>query len=45
VSWGDPVAYDEFSDRKTAARRLEDDIRAMTVAALRGRSAPRKMAG
>src|SRR5216684_5083750 len=40
VSWGDPVAYDEFSDRKTVARRLEDDVRAMTVAALRGRSAP-----
>ncbi len=39
VSWGDPVAYDEFSDRKTVARRLEDDVRAMTVAALRGRSA------
>jgi lyso-ornithine lipid O-acyltransferase len=39
VSWGDPVAYDEFSDRKTVARRLEDDVRAMTIAALRGRSA------
>ncbi len=39
VSWGDPIAYDEFSDRKTVARRLEDDVRAMTVAALRGRSA------
>ncbi len=37
VSWGDPVAYEEFSDRKTVARRLEDDVRAMTVAALRGR--------
>jgi len=37
VSWGDPLAYDEFSDRKTVARRLEDDVRAMTVAALRGR--------
>jgi 1-acyl-sn-glycerol-3-phosphate acyltransferase len=40
VSWGDPVAYDEFSDRKTVARRLEDDVRAMTVAALRGQPAP-----
>jgi len=39
VSWGDPVAYEEFSDRKAVARRLEDDVRAMTVAALRGRSA------
>jgi len=39
VRWGDPVAYDEFSDRKAVARRLEDDVRAMTVAALRGRPA------
>jgi len=39
VSWGVPVAYDEFSDRKILARQLEDDVRAMTVAALRGRSA------
>jgi len=37
VSWGDPLAYEEFSDRKTVAHRLEDDVRAMTVAALRGR--------
>ena len=37
VSWGDPLVYEESSDRKTAARRLEDDVRAMTVAALRGR--------
>jgi lyso-ornithine lipid O-acyltransferase len=41
VRWGDPVAYDEFSDRKAVARRLEDDVRAMTVAALRGRPAAR----
>jgi 1-acyl-sn-glycerol-3-phosphate acyltransferase len=39
VSWGDPVVYDAFSDRKTVARRLEDEVRAMTVAALRGRPA------
>jgi lyso-ornithine lipid O-acyltransferase len=37
VSWGEPIAYDEFSDRKTVARRLEEDVRALTVAALRGR--------
>jgi len=37
VSWGDPGAYDEFSDRKTVAAQLEGDVRAMTVAALRGR--------
>jgi len=41
VSWGDPVAYDEFSDRKIVARQLEDEVRAMTVAALRGRPAAR----
>jgi 1-acyl-sn-glycerol-3-phosphate acyltransferase len=38
VSWGDPVPYDESSDRKAVARRLEDTVRAMTVAALRGRA-------
>jgi 1-acyl-sn-glycerol-3-phosphate acyltransferase len=37
VSWGDPVPYDEFSDRKIVARRLEDCVRGMTVAAIRGR--------
>jgi len=35
VSWGDPVPYDESSDRKVVARELEDAVRAMTVAALR----------
>jgi 1-acyl-sn-glycerol-3-phosphate acyltransferase len=37
VSWGEPIPYEEFSDRKTAARRLEGEVRALTVAALRGR--------
>jgi 1-acyl-sn-glycerol-3-phosphate acyltransferase len=37
VSWGDPVAYDASSDRKAVARLLEDTVRAITVAALRGR--------
>jgi 1-acyl-sn-glycerol-3-phosphate acyltransferase len=36
VSWGDPVPYDESSDRKVVARSLEDAVRAMTVAILRG---------
>jgi 1-acyl-sn-glycerol-3-phosphate acyltransferase len=36
VTWGDPVPYDEFSDRKIVARRLEAGVRDMTVAALRG---------
>jgi lyso-ornithine lipid O-acyltransferase len=35
VSWGDPVPYDQSSDRKVVARRLEDAVRAMTVAGLR----------
>jgi 1-acyl-sn-glycerol-3-phosphate acyltransferase len=38
VSWGDPVPYDESCDRKIVAHRLEDAVRAMTVAALRGRT-------
>ncbi len=37
VSWGDPIVFDDFSDRKAVAARLEGDVRAMTVAALRGR--------
>lgn len=39
VSWGAPIVFDEFSHRKAVAARLEGDIRAMTVAALRGRRA------
>jgi len=39
VSWGEPIAYDELSDRKTVARRLEGEVRTLTVAALRGRRA------
>jgi 1-acyl-sn-glycerol-3-phosphate acyltransferase len=38
VTWGDPVPYDASSDRKIVARSLEDAVRAMTVAALRGGS-------
>jgi lyso-ornithine lipid O-acyltransferase len=38
VTWGHPVAYDRSSDRKVAARRLEECVRTMTVAALRGRA-------
>ena len=37
VSWGNPIAYDEFLDRKIVARRLEGEVRALTVAVLRGR--------
>src|SRR5215831_130891 len=41
VSWGDPVAYGEFFDRKTVARRLEGEVRTLTVSVLRGRRAVR----
>lgn len=37
VSWGDPIAFDEFSDRKAVAARLERNVRAMTIATLRRR--------
>jgi lyso-ornithine lipid O-acyltransferase len=39
LSWGKPVAYEEMSDRKAVARRLEQEVRTLTVAALRGRPA------
>jgi len=39
VSWGDPIACDEFFDRKTVARRLEHEVRTLTVSVLRGRRA------
>jgi lyso-ornithine lipid O-acyltransferase len=35
VTWGEQVPFDGSSDRKIIARRLEDAVRAMTVAALR----------
>jgi lyso-ornithine lipid O-acyltransferase len=37
VTWGEPLAYDEASDRKTVARKMEQAVRRLTVAALRGR--------
>ncbi|HEV7984058.1 MAG TPA: lysophospholipid acyltransferase family protein [Xanthobacteraceae bacterium] len=39
VTWGEPLAYDEASDRKAAARQMEQAVRRLTVAALRGRAA------
>jgi lyso-ornithine lipid O-acyltransferase len=39
VTWGEPLAYDEASDRKTVARQMEQAVRSLTVAALRGRAA------
>jgi lyso-ornithine lipid O-acyltransferase len=40
VTWGEPLAFEPGSDRKAVARRLEEEVRRMTVAALRGRPAP-----
>jgi lyso-ornithine lipid O-acyltransferase len=40
VTWGEPVAFDETSDRKTIARSLETTIRRMTTQALRGALPP-----
>jgi lyso-ornithine lipid O-acyltransferase len=37
LSWGEPIAYDEMSDRKAVARRLEQEVRALTASTLRGR--------
>jgi lyso-ornithine lipid O-acyltransferase len=45
VTWGEPLAYDEASDRKTVARHLEQAVRGLTVAALRGRTSPLPLAG
>jgi 1-acyl-sn-glycerol-3-phosphate acyltransferase len=39
VTWGEPIAYDENSDRKALARMLEARVRHMTAQALRGRPA------
>jgi 1-acyl-sn-glycerol-3-phosphate acyltransferase len=39
VSWGAPIPYEQLLDRKTVARRLEGEVRTLTVAALRGRPA------
>jgi lyso-ornithine lipid O-acyltransferase len=44
VTWGEPLAYDEASDRKTVARQMEQAVRRLTVAALRGRAADRPVA-
>ena len=38
VMWGEPVAFDEQSDRKQVARALEAQVRRRTVQTLRGRN-------
>ncbi|MEP1932341.1 MAG: lysophospholipid acyltransferase family protein [Roseibium sp.] len=37
IRWGDPVLVDRTTDRKALTKRLESDVRAMTVASLRQR--------
>jgi lyso-ornithine lipid O-acyltransferase len=39
ITWGEPVPYDETSDRKAVARELEARVRRLTSEALRGRIA------
>jgi lyso-ornithine lipid O-acyltransferase len=39
VTWGEPMAFDLATDRKTVARSLEATVRRLTTAALRGRRA------
>jgi 1-acyl-sn-glycerol-3-phosphate acyltransferase len=45
VTWGEPVAYNGETDRKTLARDLEGAIRRHTVTALRGKPPVRAAAG
>ncbi len=40
VTWGEPVAYDAATDRKTLVKSLESDVRELTSAAMRGRTSP-----
>lgn len=46
VTWGEPVTFDENSNRKDVARKLETAVRRMTALALRGQlSAPNAAQG
>jgi lyso-ornithine lipid O-acyltransferase len=40
LSWGDPVVYDARTDRKEMARRLESEVRALTLHAAQGSKLP-----
>ena len=40
VSYGEPVAADAAADRKAMAKSLEDAVRALATATLRGRPRP-----
>jgi lyso-ornithine lipid O-acyltransferase len=44
VTCGQPIRYDAHSDRKAIAKELENRVRRMTIAALRGTAAPRQRA-
>ena len=37
VTWGEPIAFDEQSDRKDVARRLEAQVRRRVIGTMRGR--------
>ena len=38
VMWGEPIAFDEQSDRKDVARRLEAEVRRRVIGTMRGRA-------
>jgi hypothetical protein len=40
VTWGEPIAFDESSDRKAVTRVLEATVRRLTALALRGNPIP-----
>ncbi len=40
VTWGEPIAYDEATDRKMLVKSLEDTVRRLTATTLRGRPDP-----
>jgi 1-acyl-sn-glycerol-3-phosphate acyltransferase len=37
VTWGEPIAYDDKTDRKTLVKSLEGTVRRLTASTLRGR--------
>jgi len=43
VTWGEPLCFEEASDRKVVARALETSVRRLTVEALRGPPASRSL--
>jgi 1-acyl-sn-glycerol-3-phosphate acyltransferase len=40
VTWGEPIAFDDKTDRKTLVKSLEGTVRALTASTLRGRPGP-----